>query len=120
MTLRSDLVTHLSALERADGDKLVPGASVESMKYWVEHRLDRLERRYAAAVKRREKQMMQDIATAAEALYPSGKPQERVLNFIPFWARYGQPLIDAMLIEALGHARSLIDATRPELMPEEV
>ena len=90
------------------------------MKHWVAHRLDRLERRYAAAVKRRETQMMRDIATAAGALYPNGKPQERVLNFIPFWARYGQPLIDAMLAEALGYARTLIEPGRPAPMPEEV
>jgi bacillithiol biosynthesis cysteine-adding enzyme BshC len=118
--LRKDVDDDLFALEQADRDKLLPGASLEGVRHWVHHRLQRLERRYAAAVKRREIQLMQDIATAAASLYPNGKPQERVLNFIPFWARYGAPLIAAMRAEADIYARSLLDISTPEPMPEGV
>lgn len=118
--LRRDIAGDVDALRSSDRDKLVPEASLEGVRHWVEHRIDRLARRYAAAVKRHETQMMQDIATAAAALYPNGRPQERVLNFIPFWARYGGPLIDALRAGALEHARSLIGATASEPMPERV
>lgn len=118
--LRRDVENDLAALEAADRDKLVPAASLEGIRNWIGHRLDRLERRYAAGVKRRESQLMQDIATAAAALYPQGKPQERVLNFIPFWARYGTPLIDAMRVEAFEHARSLLGVQTHEPMTERV
>jgi uncharacterized protein YllA (UPF0747 family) len=118
--LRRDVDADLAALTRADRDQLLPAASLEGARRWIEHRIQRLERRYAAAVKRRESQLMQDIATATAALYPNGKPQERVLNFLPFWARYGSPLIEAMCGEALMHARSIIDVGSRERMPERV
>jgi bacillithiol biosynthesis cysteine-adding enzyme BshC len=118
--LRRDVDADLAALTRADRDQLLPAASLEGARRWIEHRIQRLERRYAAAVKRRESQLMQDIATATAALYPNGKPQERVLNFLPFWARYGSPLIEAMRGEALMHARSIIDVGSRERMPERV
>jgi bacillithiol synthase len=122
--LRGGIERNLRALQDADRDKLVPAASLEGMLHWFEHRLARLERRYAAAIKRSASQMMQDVGTAAAALYPNGKPQERVLNFIPFWARYGTPLIENMRLEALEHARSLLDVpaprTAPDPMPERV
>jgi uncharacterized protein YllA (UPF0747 family) len=120
LSIRRDTDAGLGMLEQADRDQLVPPASLEGVRRWVEHRLDRLERRYTAAVKRREVQMMQDVATATAALYPNGKPQERVLNFLPFWARYGAPLIDSMRSEALHHARSIIEVTSRERMPERV
>ena len=119
-SLRHDLQRDLSDLQSADRDKLVPAASLEGIRYWTEHRLDRLERRYAAAVKRRESQLMQDVATAAAALYPNGKPQERVLNFIPFLARYGPQLVETMRAEALKYARALIGAGTSEPVTERV
>lgn len=115
--LRGDLERDLTALREADRDKLVPAASLEGMRHWVEHRVTRLERRYAAAIKLRESQLMRDVGTAAAALYPNGTLQERVLNFIPFWARYGMPLIEAMRLEALEHARSLMDEPAPRTAP---
>ncbi len=51
---------------------------------------------------------MRDIATASGALYPEGKRQERVLNFVPFLARYGAPLMDLMRVEAERHASGLV------------
>jgi uncharacterized protein YllA (UPF0747 family) len=79
------------------------------------HRIERTERRYAAAIKRRETGMMRDIATASGALFPDGKPQERVLNFVPFLARYGTPLLDLMRAEAERHASALVNANSFEV-----
>lgn len=119
-SLRRDLVRDLGTLGDADRDKLVPTASLEGIRHWIEHRLDRLERRYAAGVKRRQLQLMLDVATAAAALYPNGKPQERVLNFIPFLARYGSPLVDAMRAAASEHAQSLIGTKALKSLVERV
>jgi len=108
--LRQDLESDVAALEVADRDGLVPSASLQGVRRWVLHRIERLERRYVAAVKRQESQMMLDVATVRGALYPDGKSQERVLNFIPFLARYGPSLVDAMRGEAVKHAGAVIDA----------
>jgi uncharacterized protein YllA (UPF0747 family) len=70
----------------------------------------RLERRVLAAVKRREDDAMRAIATARGSLAPFGQRQERTLNFLPFYARYGDPLIDDMRAAAADHARRLIGA----------
>src|ERR1043165_5745672 len=65
-------------------------------------------RRYIAGVKRREDALMRDIATAAAALYPNGMRQERVLNWVPFLARYGPAFVESMRGEATRHAAALI------------
>ena len=109
-TLRQHLEADVAALDVSDRDDLVPPASLQGLRRSLLHRIDRLERRYLAAVKRRENQMMRDIATAAGALYPNGKRQERVLNFVPFVARYGAPLIDLMRAEAERYAAGLVTA----------
>ncbi|HKN67257.1 MAG TPA: bacillithiol biosynthesis BshC, partial [Gemmatimonadaceae bacterium] len=104
----------VTALERADRDGLVPPASVEGLRRSLLHRLERTERRYIAGVKRREDALMRDIATAAAGLYPNGKRQERVLNWVPFLARYGQPFMELMRDEASRHAATLIGTSATE------
>ena len=108
--LRDDLESGVAALEVADRDDLVPPASLQGLRRSLLHRVERAERRYLAAVKRREANTMEDIAMASSALYPDGKRQERVLNFVPFLARYGAPLVDLMRAEAERHASSLVTA----------
>ncbi|HKW46509.1 MAG TPA: bacillithiol biosynthesis cysteine-adding enzyme BshC [Gemmatimonadaceae bacterium] len=108
--LRQDVESNVAALEVSDRDELVPPASLQGLRRSLLHRVERMERRYLAAVKRRETSMMRDVATAAGALYPEGKRQERVLNFVPFLARYGARLIDAMRAEAERHAAALVAA----------
>jgi bacillithiol biosynthesis cysteine-adding enzyme BshC len=108
--LRGDLELDVAGLEVADRDDLVPPASLQGLRRSLLHRVERAERRYLAAVKRRETNTMRDIATASGALYPDGKRQERVLNFVPFLARYGAPLIELMRAEAERHASSLVTA----------
>lgn len=109
--LRHDVEADIAALEVTDRDGLVPPASLQGLRSALLHRVERAERRYVAAVKRRETALMRDIATAAGALYPNGLRQERVLNFIPFVARYGRPLLDAMRAEAARYAATIIGAT---------
>jgi hypothetical protein len=75
----------------------------------MQHRLNRLERRVVAAVKRREAEMMSDIGTARGALYPLGTRQERALNIIPILTRHGSAIITRLLDAARVHARAIVE-----------
>lgn len=81
--------------------------SVGSMKAGVELKLERLERRLAAATKRAGTPRLRDVRLVQASLYPDGTPQERVLSFAPYLARYGGTLTDAILAAA-GHHASII------------
>ncbi len=70
-------------------------------------RAERLERRIVAAEKRRQQRTAHDLATARAALYPFGRPQERVLNLLPLLARHGLTLLDQMQRSAGEHAARL-------------
>ncbi len=99
----------LSAAELAatEGADLVPLSVIQGLRRNITHRLERLERRYAAVVKRRGNEALRDAAIARGALYPFGSPQERALNFVPLYARYGEELLSGVLSEARRHAESL-------------
>jgi uncharacterized protein YllA (UPF0747 family) len=97
----------VDALGSANGE-LVPEAVLEGVRRSLAHRLDRLERRVLAAVKRREVDAMRRIEALRGALYPHGAPQERKLSFIPFLSRYGPALVDEMMSQAAAHAQSRI------------
>ncbi|HJR42437.1 MAG TPA: bacillithiol biosynthesis cysteine-adding enzyme BshC [Gemmatimonadaceae bacterium] len=104
------------AVERT-GFPLAPEV-VKGLDATVRRRVERFERRVLAAQKRRDAQTAADIATARAALFPLGRPQERVLNFIPILARHGTPLLDAMLERAREHARRLVNGVAaPESAP---
>ncbi len=70
----------------------------------------RLERRALAAAKRREDETMRMLAAASANLRPFGRPQERTLAFLPFVARHGSALTDAMYVAARAHAEALVGA----------
>lgn len=76
------------------------------------HRAERLERRFLAAVKRRETALMTDVATLRAALRPRGARQERVLSPIPILARHGMALLDEMIGAASPHAERIVAGTR--------
>jgi uncharacterized protein YllA (UPF0747 family) len=80
----------------------------EGLRRSLEHRLARVERRLLSAVKRHEREIMHQLATARGSLYPHGTRQERKLAFVPFLARYGPSLIEQMRAAAGVHARSLL------------
>jgi len=94
-------------LARNDESNLVAPGVVEGLKRNVEQRIERLERRIAAGVKRRGNESLRDAAIARGALYPFGLPQERALNFVPLFARYGDELIAAVEKETRQHAEKL-------------
>lgn len=89
-------------------EALVARAVVEGLRNNVAHRIDRFERRVVAAWKRKNAALMNDVATARGSLFPMGKPQERALSFIPFLARYGKKLQEAMLDKASDHVQTLL------------
>ena len=107
----SDLRTTLDATVvalRADAQTTAAlDRSIGSMRAAVDHRLARLERRYAAAVKQADSDELREIAMLRATLYPGGVPQERMLNFIPFLARYGAATVDTIRAEARAHAARL-------------
>ena len=109
--LRRNIESDIATLEVADRDNIVPPASLQGLRRALLHRLERAERRYVAGVKRSETEFMRDVGTAAAALYPDGKRQERVLNFVPFIARYGTPLLEEMRAQAVQYGAGLMGAT---------
>jgi uncharacterized protein YllA (UPF0747 family) len=108
-SLRAALDRTTIALHAArDGHPLVPAPVVDGAARSLAHRVDRLERRYLAALKRRDDETSRALAVARAALYPGGGRQERTLNALPLLARHGQPLLDAMLRAALVHAQAIV------------
>jgi len=111
----------LRAALSSDGNApLVPDAVLEGARHNVQHRIERLERRIVAAAKRREATTMRDIAIARTSLFPLGKAQERVLNFIPMLARHGAPLLAQMRARASEHAASILAGRASDASDERV
>jgi bacillithiol synthase len=108
--LRAGLERNVAALRGAvvGADALVGERVIEGAGRLLAHRVDRLERRLAAAAKRREASMMQQVEAARSALWPAGTRQERALSFVPFLARHGPALREAMSAAARRHADALI------------
>lgn len=113
--LQRQIGESVSALgEAVRASALLPMPVIEGLRRSLEHKLGRAERRLLAAAKRRDDQARRDIALVSGALYPNGKRQERVLNFVPMLARSGDDLLAAMLAAARAHADALVPAGRGE------
>jgi len=95
------------ALIQAEGADLVPPSVLEGLRRGITHRVERLERRFAASVKRSGNDALRDAAIARGSLYPAGSPQERALNVIPLLARHGDELVQSVLTEAGKHAERI-------------
>jgi bacillithiol synthase len=108
--VRADLIADVDSLRRVNAG-LVAESVLDGIRRDVDHKLDRLERRFAAGVKRREADAMRRIATVRASLFPHGARQERRLSYIVFLARYGPALVDALLEGAAAHARTLIGSS---------
>lgn len=105
---RTRVESALAELEKADAEaSVLPPTVVEGARRQLMHKLERLERRYVAATKRQGSELLTEVATARAALYPNGKPQERVLNIIPFIAKYGDEVLEGIRAKAREHAASL-------------
>jgi len=98
----------VDAIAAADAAGLVSAAAIEGARAHLRHRTARLERRYLAAAKHAATTTMLDVATIRGAMLPNGERQERTLNFVPFLARGGPALLDAMRTEAARHAAGLL------------
>jgi uncharacterized protein YllA (UPF0747 family) len=110
--LRQDIAVRLAAVKEG-GATHVPAPAVEGAERQLLHKLDRLERRFVAATKRVEGQLMRDVATVQGALQPDGGRQERLLSWAPLVARHGDPLLVALRAAAAEHANALVDAGVP-------
>ncbi|NUR34745.1 MAG: bacillithiol biosynthesis BshC [Gemmatimonadaceae bacterium] len=91
-----------------ESEALGVGGAVVGATKGLHHRVDRLERRIVAALKRRESARMTDLATLRAALRPRGARQERTLNIIPLLARNGCELLTDMCRAAGPHAAALV------------
>ena len=109
-----------AAIDADPGGPLVPSTVIDGARHNIAHRLDRLERRVVAAAKRREFAKMRDIEIARTSLFPLGKPQERVLNFIPMLARHGEPLLAQMREQASAHAGVILSGQASDASDERV
>ena len=105
--LQKSIVDSTDALARTDGVDLVAPSVLEGMRRGALHRVERLERRFAASVKRRGNEALRDAAIARGSLYPSGAAQERALNIVPLLARHGEDLVQSVISEAGKHAESI-------------
>lgn len=98
-SLKSLAAAHEAALD----PRVIDGAT-RGMRF----RVDRLERRLLARVKRREADLMRDVRVMQGALYPGGARQERGLNCLPLLATHGAPLLEALRRSARRHAQALV------------
>lgn len=82
--------------------------SVGSMRATAEFRVERLERRLAAAQKQRGSPELRDVRLAQASLFPGGAPQERVLSFVPLLARYGEEYVRGVIDAAATLAMEIV------------
>jgi uncharacterized protein YllA (UPF0747 family) len=66
-----------------------------------------IEKKLIASLKRTEGTLVSQLARARAALWPDGKPQERVLTIASFLARYGGSLLDQIEAEVARWAAGL-------------
>jgi uncharacterized protein YllA (UPF0747 family) len=111
-SLITDLRTAAEAVKSreitGDARDLIPDAVPSGLQRDLSFRIDRFERRVAAAVKRKGTASLRDIAVARASLYPLGKPQERGMSFVALIARYGAELIVSMQRAAREHASRIL------------
>jgi uncharacterized protein YllA (UPF0747 family) len=91
-----------------ESEALGVGSAVVGATRALHHRVDRLERRLVAALKRRDAAQMLDLATLRAALRPRGARQERTLNILPLLARNGCELLTEMCRAAGPHAAAIV------------
>jgi uncharacterized protein YllA (UPF0747 family) len=107
-SLRATIGALPAALAPESGPLGLTAAAQGAMQS-LQHRVDRLERRLIAGIKRRERRLLRDVATVRAALLPRGTRQERALNLIPTMSRHGLELLPEMRDAAATHARALVN-----------
>jgi len=56
-----------------------------------------VEKRIVSQLKKQNDIVVQQLAKARLSLFPFGKPQERILNIVPYLIRYGSPFLDSAM-----------------------
>jgi bacillithiol biosynthesis cysteine-adding enzyme BshC len=97
----------MNAISAAAGGLTTPEV-LEGARKQLQHRAERLERRLRAAATRLETDAVRDLAAIRATIQPEGERQARRLNYLPFLARYGEPLVARLREGARQHAVSLI------------
>jgi bacillithiol biosynthesis cysteine-adding enzyme BshC len=80
---------------------------VESAMHAAFTGLEDIERRILAHLKHQDDILVRQLANARQSLYPLGKPQERVLNVVPYLVRYGTGFLEAVHREIAAWVGSL-------------
>ena len=80
----------------------------------LSHRIDKFEHRVLGGVKRNEIEAMRELAAVRASLRPLGKSPERVLNLLPYLARFGTGLLTRLYDASRPHAHALVHGTRAE------
>lgn len=62
----------------------------------IEHQLGKIQRKTAAQILRRDEQAGRDTAMLHNLAFPERHPQERYYSILPFYAKYGPSLIEAV------------------------
>jgi bacillithiol biosynthesis cysteine-adding enzyme BshC len=97
-----DPVARLRAELSSNYDALVEAAAAidPTLRAWVTgvrnntlSQVDNTEKKIMSHLKKRSETELEQLRKAAISLYPDGTPQERVLNALPFLARYGPGLL---------------------------
>ena len=78
------------------------------------HRIDKFEHRVLGGVKRNEGEAIRELAFVRASLRPMGKSPERVLNLLPYLARFGVGLLTRLYEASLPHAHALVHGTRAD------
>ena len=102
------VISTLPADLAPEADPLGLGGAVQGAMQSLQHRVDRLERRLVAGIKRREQGVLRDVATLRGALRPLNMRQERALNLVPILSRHGRAVLSDMHASALDHAAHLV------------
>jgi len=78
------------------------------------HRIDKFEHRVLGGVKRNEVDAMRELAYVRASLRPMGKSPERVLNLLPYLARFGVGLLTRLRAASQSHAQALVHGTHAD------
>ena len=105
--LRAAVDTQLGTLA-GHADAAVPTRAIEGTRLMLEHRIARLERRFVAAAKRADVDLIRDLGTVRGALRPDDGRQERALAWVPLLARHGDALLASLRAGAAAHAERLV------------
>jgi hypothetical protein len=83
--------------------------SAEGSERRVLFEVERLERRLVRSLKRRHETELRQLVRARTSVLPAGRPQERVLCLAGPLARFGPPLLDAVLEAAASGYRAALE-----------